>query len=31
VAETGYVDKGKKVKVIRVQATQLTVREIEQS
>ena len=30
VAESGYVDKGKKVKVIRVQATQLTVREIEE-
>jgi len=26
VAETGYVDKGKEVKVIRVQGTQLTVR-----
>lgn len=31
VAERGYVDKGKKVKVIRVQSTQLTVRVIEQS
>ncbi len=31
VAETGYVDRGKKVKVIRVQATQLTVRQIEES
>ncbi|MFC1738092.1 NfeD family protein [Planctomycetota bacterium] len=31
VAESGYVDKGKKVKVIRVQSTQLTVRVIEQS
>ena len=29
VAESGYVDKGKKVKVIRVQGTQLTVRVIE--
>jgi membrane-bound ClpP family serine protease len=29
VAESGYVNKGKKVKVIRVQSTQLTVREIE--
>jgi membrane-bound ClpP family serine protease len=29
VAESGYVDKGKKVKVIRVQSTQLTVRVIE--
>ena len=29
VAESGYVGKGKKVKVIRVQSTQLTVREIE--
>lgn len=28
VAESGYVDKGKKVKVIRVQSTQLTVREM---
>jgi len=26
VAESGYVDKGKKVKVIRAQSTQLTVR-----
>ena len=31
VAESGYVDKGKKVKVIRVQGTQLTVRVIEES
>jgi len=31
VAESGYVDSGKKVKVIRVQATQLTVRQIEQT
>jgi len=30
VAESGYVDKGKKVKVIRVEATQLTVRQIEE-
>jgi len=30
VAEGGYIDKGKKVKVIRVQSTQLTVRVIEQ-
>jgi membrane-bound ClpP family serine protease len=29
VAESGYIDKGKKVKVIRVQSTQLTVRVIE--
>jgi len=29
VAESGYVDKGKNVKVIRVQSTQLTVREVE--
>ena len=29
VAESGYVDKGKKVKVIDVQSTQLTVRVIE--
>jgi membrane-bound serine protease (ClpP class) len=29
VAEGGYVDKGNKVKVIHVQGTQLTVREIE--
>jgi len=29
VAESGYVNKGKKVKVIRVQSTQLTVREVE--
>jgi len=31
VAESGYIDKGKKVKVIRVQGTQLTVRMIEDS
>jgi membrane-bound serine protease (ClpP class) len=31
VAESGYVERGKKVKVIRVQATQLTVRELEES
>lgn len=31
VAESGYVDKGKKVKVIRVQSTQLTVRVTEES
>ncbi|MBA7678347.1 hypothetical protein ES703_86620 [subsurface metagenome] len=31
VAESGYVDKGNKVKVIDVESTQLTVREIEQS
>jgi len=31
VAEGGYVDRGKKVKVIDVESTQLTVREIEQS
>ena len=31
VAESGYVDKGKKVKVIHVQSTQLTVRVIEES
>lgn len=31
VAESGYVDKGKKVKVIRVQATQLTVRQMQES
>lgn len=31
VAESGYVDKNKKVKVIRVQSTQLTVREVEES
>jgi len=29
VAESGYVDKGRKVKVIRVQSTQVTVRVIE--
>ncbi len=29
VAEGGYVDKGRKVKVINVESTQLTVREIE--
>ena len=31
VAEGGYVDKGKKVKVINVESTQLTVRKIEDS
>ena len=31
VAESGYVDKGKKVKVIDVESTQLTVREIKES
>ncbi len=31
VAEGGYIDKDKKVKVIDVESTQLTVREIEQS
>jgi len=31
VAESGYVDKGKRVKVIRVQSTQVTVRVIEES
>jgi len=31
VAEGGYVDKGKKVEVIEVESTQLTVREIEES
>ena len=31
VAESGYVDKGKKVKVIHVQGTQLTVRVTEES
>jgi len=31
VAESGYVDKGKSVKVVRVQETQLTVRVIEES
>lgn len=31
VAESSYVNKGKKVKVIRVQSTQLTVRVIEES
>ena len=31
VAESGYVDKGQKVKVIDVESTQLTVREIEES
>jgi len=31
VAESGYVDKGQKIKVIRVQSTQLTVRVIEES
>ena len=29
VAEGGYIDKGKKVKVIDVESTQLTVRKIE--
>ncbi len=31
VAESGYVDKGKKVKVIRVEGTQLTVRSVEET
>ena len=31
VAESGYVDKGKKVKVIDVESTQLTVRIIEET
>ena len=31
VAESGYVDKGKKIKVIHVEGTQLTVRVIEES
>lgn len=31
VAESGYVDKGKKVKVINVQSTQVTVRIVEES
>jgi len=31
VAESGYVDKGKKVKVINVESTQLTVRTIEEN
>ena len=31
VAESGYVDKGRKVKVIEVESTQLTVRVIEES
>jgi membrane-bound serine protease (ClpP class) len=31
VAESGYVDKGKKIKVINVQSTQLTVRTVEES
>lgn len=31
VAESGYVDKGKKIKVINVQSTKLTVRTIEES
>jgi len=30
VAESGYIDKGKKVKVIHVESTQLTVRVIEE-
>jgi membrane-bound ClpP family serine protease len=31
VAESGYVEKGKQVKVINVESTQLTVRTIEES
>ncbi|MHC4346203.1 MAG: NfeD family protein [Planctomycetota bacterium] len=31
VAESGYVDKGKKVKVIHVESTQVTVRVVEES
>jgi len=31
VAESGYVEKGKKVKVIRVQQTQVTVRTVDES
>jgi len=31
VAESGYVDKGKKVKVIKIESTQLTVRLIEEN
>lgn len=31
VAETGYVEKGRQVKVIKVESTQLTVRQIENS
>jgi membrane-bound serine protease (ClpP class) len=31
VAESGYVDKGKKIKVIHVEGTQLTVRVVEES
>jgi membrane-bound serine protease (ClpP class) len=31
VAEGGYVDKGKKVKVIKVESTQLTVREVQEN
>jgi len=31
VAESGYIEKGKKVKVIKVESTQLTVRTIEES
>lgn len=31
VADSGYVDKGKKVRVIGVESTQVTVREIEES
>ena len=31
MAESGYVNKGENVKVIRVQSTQLTVRVIEES
>ena len=31
VAEGGYVDKGKKIKVIKVESTQLTVRELQET
>jgi membrane-bound serine protease (ClpP class) len=31
VAESGYVDRGKKIKVIRVEGTQLTVRSVEET
>ncbi len=31
VAESGYIEKGKKIKVIKVESTQLTVRVIEES
>lgn len=31
VAESGYVDKGQKVKVVRVQETQLTIRVVEET